>query len=115
MSTFLTDKAPFYLNDPATAAGATLSVGYTEVYTSAAATMTLPTPYVGAFVNVCNVGSAAVTIEVGATASQVLSRKSDVQVVLAANVGESITLIGRSSVAWHLAGTGGSSVGPAIT
>lgn len=115
MATFLTDKAPFFLNDPATVTGATLSVGFTEVYTSAAATMTLPTPYVGAYVNVTNVGTAAVTIEVGATATQTLSRKSDIKVVLAANVGENITLIGRSSVAWHCAGTGGSSVGPAIT
>ena len=115
MATFLTDKAPFNLNDPATAAGATLSVGYTEVYTSAAATMTLPTPYVGAYVNVCNVGTAAVTVEVGATATQTLTRKSDISVVLAANVGENVQLIGRSSVAWQMIGTGGSSVGPAVS
>ena len=113
MSTFLTDKAPFNLNDPATGTSGALSVGYTEIQATAAATFTLPTPYVGAYVCVTKVSTdvVAAKIEVGATGTQTLDRDGSISVTLGRK-GEYAAFIGRSSVAWVPAGNGGASVGP---
>ena len=113
MSTFLTDKAPFNLNDPSTGTSGALGVGFTEITATAAATFTLPTPYVGAYVCVTKVSTdiVAAKIEVGATGTQTLSRDSDISVTLGRK-GEYAAFIGRSSLAWVPAGNGGASVGP---
>lgn len=113
MATFLTDKAPFNLNDPSTGTSGALSVGFTEITATAAATFTLPTPYVGAYVCVTKVSTdiVAAKIEVGATGTQTLSRDSDISVTLGRK-GEYAAFIGRSSLAWVPAGNGGASVGP---
>lgn len=113
MATFLTDKAPFNLNDPSTGTSGALSVGFTEITATGAATFTLPTPYVGAYVCVTKVSTdiVAAKIEVGATATQTLDRDGSISVTLGRK-GEYAAFIGRSSLAWVPAGNGGASVGP---
>ena len=116
MATFLTDKAPFNLNDPSTGTSGALSVGFTEITATAAATFTLPTPYVGAYVCVTKVSTdiVAARVEVAATATETLSRDGDIAVTLGRK-GECAAFVGRSSVAWMPAGNGGASVGPTFS
>ena len=113
MATFLTDKAPFFVNDPATASAVTLQVGYTEIEassTAATCSYTLPVPYAGAFVSVFQTVANTSIKKVHTSSTGITINKQGDQAVSLNGEGDSVQLLGKSSTRWVLVGVSGTPV-----
>ena len=113
MATFLTDHAPFFVNDPATATSGSLQVGYTEIEassTAASCSYTLPTPYAGAYVSVFQTVATTSIKKIGTGSTGITINKQGDRAVSLNGEGDSVQLLGKSSTRWVLVSVSGTPV-----